>query len=167
MKLISKFLNCIKWIGHRCIPRRIPKEHAPIQTKLQQTFEAPHVAAISKATNDAPSEAHKPDDSGNQPLFDLLISITDLYDEIQLMRTIPSSDHFADVVRDKLRDKIELAGGKLICSMEWNPKEQRAIKVVPSPTPDDPVRVTSTVSSGLIFNSSILRKQEVVISKAN
>jgi hypothetical protein len=164
---IAKLCKCIKCIGNRCIPRRFRKEHTTVATKLQQTFNAQNVAVTSGPTNDAPSEEDGNDDSKKQPLFDLLISLTDLYDEVQLMRTIPTTGQFADIVRDKLRDKIELAGGKLICGMEWNPKEQRAVKVVPSHTPDDPVRVTSTVSSGLVFNSAILRKQEVVISKPN
>ncbi len=165
MGSFAKFSKCFKWIGDRCIPVCLGKESAPVSTKLQEAFRASKVDVICETKINAPSEMDEVVGSNEQPLIDLLLSLTDFYDEIQLLSTIPSSSELANVVREKLRDKIELAGGKLISDAEWNPKEQRAVKVLASESPDDPVRVTNSISTGLIFKTAILRKQEVIISK--
>jgi hypothetical protein len=165
MGSFAKFSKCLKWIGDRCIPGCFGKKSAPVSTKLQEAFRASKVDVLSATKINDPSEMDEVVGSNKQPLIDLLLSLTDFYDEIQLLSTIPSSSELANVVREKLRDKIELAGGKLISGAEWNPKAQRAVKVLASESPYDPVRVTNSISTGLIFKAAILRKQEVIISK--
>lgn len=165
MGSFAKFSKCLKWIGDRCIPICFRKESVSVSTKLQEAFQASNIDVFSETKTNTPSEMTEVVGSNEQPLIDLLLSLTDFYDEIQLLSTIPSSSDLAKVVREKLRDKIEIAGGKLISGTEWNPKQQRAVKVLASESPDDPVRVTNSISTGLIFKAAILRKQEVIISK--
>jgi hypothetical protein len=96
-----------------------------------------------------------------------MIGLVDLIDEIELIKTRSDgvNSETLSMVQSRLQDKIELAGGYLIRETVWNPSHQRAVKVEPGVSDQAETVFQQSISTGLMHNGRIIRKQEVVISQ--
>lgn len=111
------------------------------------------------------TQIHATVDDGQ--LHDLMLSVVDIFDEIELMKTRLDATFASHLtyLQSRLRDKIEMLDGQLIIGNTWDPAIQRPVRAEPSLPGQTEIRFVCSRSTGLKHNGKIIRKQEVVVSK--